>query len=221
MLRQGDVRYTDYAGKTTELISATAGRLAQGKVVGWFQGRMEFGPRALGSRSILADPGDAGMRDHINALVKKREAFRPFAPAVVAERCSEFFDLSRESPFMLETAQVRQGVSLPAVTHVDGSARVQTVTRDTNPRFHALLTEFGRLTGHPVLLNTSFNMRGEPIVCDPGDALICFIRAGLDVLVAGDLMVEREAIPPEWTQWIDRAAPYRPPTIGSDAYTFF
>ncbi len=221
ILRQGDVSYADYAGRMTDLLSATASRLAQGKVVGWFQGRMEFGPRALGSRSILADPGDARMRDHINAMVKKRESFRPFAPAVVAERCSEFFDLDRESPFMLETAQVRKDVSLPAVTHVDGSARVQTVDRDVDPRFHALLSEFGRLTGYPVLLNTSFNMRGEPIVCDPSDALSCFVRASLDVLVAGDIMVERQAIPADWIQWMSRTTPNRPSTISSDAYTFF
>jgi carbamoyltransferase len=221
ILRQGEVSFTDYAQRTADLISATASQLAQGKVVGWFQGRMEFGPRALGSRSILADPGDAGMRDHINLLVKKRETFRPFAPAVVAERCSEFFELDRESPFMLETAQVRKNASLPAVTHVDGSARVQTVARDADPRFHALLSEFGRLTGYPVLLNTSFNMRGEPIVCDPVDALTCFVRASLDVLVAGDTMVERKAIPSDWIQWMSREAPHRPPTISSDAYTFF
>lgn len=221
ILRQSGVSYTSYAGRTADLISATAKRLAQGKVVGWFQGRMEFGPRALGSRSILADPRDATMRDHINALVKKREAFRPFAPAVVAERCSEFFELDRESPFMLETAQVRKHLLLPAVTHVDGSARVQTVARDVDPRFHALLTEFGRLSGYPVLLNTSFNMRGEPIVCDPTDALICFIRASLDVLVVGDIMVERRAIPSDWMQHVSRLGPFRPPTISSDAYTFF
>ena len=221
ILRQSGVPYADYTGRTADLISATASRLAQRKVAGWFQGRMEFGPRALGSRSILADPRDANMRDHINALVKKREAFRPFAPAVVAERCSEFFELDRESPFMLETAQVRNKESLPAVTHVDGSARVQTVARDVDSQFHALLTEFGRLTGYPVLLNTSFNMRGEPIVCDPVDALICFVRASLDVLVAGDIMVERQAIPPDWIQWVSRVAPHRPPTISSDAYTFF
>ncbi|MGA7410692.1 MAG: carbamoyltransferase [Bryobacteraceae bacterium] len=221
MLRQGDAPYADYADRTSDLLSATASRLAQGKVVGWFQGRMEFGPRALGSRSILADPGDERMRDHINAMVKKREAFRPFAPAVVAERCSEFFELDRESPFMLETAQVRKNVSLPAVTHVDGSARVQTVDRDVDPRFHALLTEFGRLTGYPVLLNTSFNMRGEPIVCDPCDALSCFLRASLDVLVVGDIMVERQSIPPDWIQSVSRLTPSRAPAISSDAYTFF
>jgi carbamoyltransferase len=221
ILRQGGVPFTDFGERTADLLSATATRLARGKVVGWFQGRMEFGPRALGSRSILADAGDAGMRDHINALVKKREAFRPFAPSVVAERCSEFFELDEESPFMLQTAQVRKNVLLPAVTHVDGSARVQTVARGVDPLFHALLTEFGRLTGYPVLLNTSFNMRGEPIVCDPGDALICFIRASLDVLVAGDLMVERQAIPANWREWVSHIAPYRPPTISSDAYTFF
>ena len=221
ILRQGGVPFVDFGERTADLVTATATRLAQGKVVGWFQGRMEFGPRALGSRSILADAGDARMRDHINALVKKREAFRPFAPAVAAERCSEFCELDRESPFMLQTAQVRKNVSLPAVTHVDGSARVQTVARGVDPLFHALLTEFGRLTGYPVLLNTSFNMRGEPIVCDPGDALICFIRASLDVLVAGDLMVERQAIPANWREWVSHTAPYRAPTISGDAYTFF
>jgi carbamoyltransferase len=221
ILSQASVPFTDYAGKTADLVPAAATELAHGKVLGWFQGRMEFGPRALGSRSILADPRDGGMRDHINALVKKREAFRPFAPAVVAERCNEFFDLDRDSPFMLETAQVRTGATLPAVTHVDGSARLQTVERKTDPRFHALLTAFGRLTGYPVLLNTSFNMRGEPIVCDPGDALFCFVRAGLDLLVAGDIVVERHAIPPGWAQSVQRIFPFRPPAISSDAYTFF
>jgi carbamoyltransferase len=154
ILQQGGVHHTDFSGRTAELLSTTARRLANGAVVGWFQGRMEFGPRALGSRSILADPRDERMRGQINSLVKKREQFRPFAPSVVAERCQEFFELIGESPFMLETTQVRKNVSLPAVTHVDGSARVQTVARDVDHRFHALLTEFGRLTGFPVLLNT-------------------------------------------------------------------
>src|SRR5262249_8374337 len=161
----------------------------------WYQGRMEFGPRALGARSILADPRDPGMRDRINALVKKREAFRPFAPAVAAERCAEFFDLEGPSPFMLDTAQVLRPEALPAITHVDGSARLQTVDAAVDPRFHALLTAFGELTGYPILLNTSFNVRGEPIVCTPADALASFARCRLDALVIGDVLVLRDDVP--------------------------
>jgi carbamoyltransferase len=182
---------------------------------------MEFGPRALGSRSILADPRNGQMRDQINRLVKKREEFRPFAPAVIAERAAEFFDLDVPSPFMLETVAVRPGTSLPAVTHVDGTARVQTVSADVDPLFHALLIRFGELTGVPVLLNTSFNVRGEPIIADVMDALSCFVRARLDILVAGDLLVRRTAIPASWYRHADEAAGHYEPIARSDAYTFF
>jgi carbamoyltransferase len=221
VLDAAGVRYEDFAGRQPELLTTTAALLAQGMVIGWCQGRMEFGPRALGSRSILADPRDGQMRDQINQLVKKREEFRPFAPAVVAERAAEFFDLDVPSPFMLETVPVRAGQNLPAITHVDGTARVQTVSADVDPLFHALLTGFGELTGVPVLLNTSFNVRGEPIIADQMDALSCFVRARLDVLVAGDLLVRRKDIPASWYGHADEAAKYYEPVAHSDAYTFF
>jgi len=214
------IAHADYSGDEAALLAATADLLAAGKVVGWFQGRMEFGPRALGARSILADPRDAGMRDHINALVKKREAFRPFAPSVAAERCAEFFDIEGPSPFMLETAKVRDGAALPAITHVDGSARLQTVDAATDPRFHGLLTAFGERTGYPVLLNTSFNMRGEPIVCDPASALATFVRCRLDALVLGDLLVRREHVPPAWDHMIDIIDPAPTRAYGGDVYSF-
>ncbi|WP_133645265.1 carbamoyltransferase [Paraburkholderia flava] len=173
------------------LIAETAKRLADGKVIGWFQGRMEFGPRALGSRSIIADPRRPEMRDRINALVKMREAFRPFAPAVLESKAAEHFELDHASPFMLETCQVISKLTLPAITHVDGSARVQTVNENSNPRFHALLEEFDRLTDCPILLNTSFNMRGDAIVLDPVDAIWCFVVSDIDALVIGDYIVDR------------------------------
>jgi carbamoyltransferase len=138
------------------------------------------------------------MRDRINALVKMREAFRPFAPAVLASKAGEHFDLDHPSPFMLETCQVISDIDLPAITHVDGSARVQTVDPEANPRFAALLEEFYRRTGCPILLNTSFNMRGEPIVCAPGDAIMCFVRSKIDLLVLEDFILDRSGIPLLW-----------------------
>ena len=188
------------------LVDAVAARLARGEVVGWFHGQMEFGPRALGSRSILADPRDPAMRDRVNAFVKKRETFRPFAPAVLAEDAPAHFDLDHESPFMLETCQVRSSISLPAITHVDGSARPQTVDAATHPAFHALLRAFKRRTGCPILLNTSFNLRGEPIVCTPIDALLCFVRSDLDCLVLEDIVLDRRDVPPQWREWFAGAA---------------
>ncbi len=178
------------------LLSSTARAIAEQEVVGWFQGRMEFGPRALGSRSILADPRNPENQERVNRKIKFRESFRPFAPAVLAERAGEFFELERESPFMLLVAQARDGRSrLPATTHVDGSARVQTVDRETNPLFHDLLRAFGDATGTPVLINTSMNVRGEPIVCTPADALACFRTTGMDRLVI-DRFVLRKAEQP-------------------------
>jgi carbamoyltransferase len=172
-----------------ELSRETARLLSQGKVVGWFQGRMEFGPRALGARSILGDPRDPEMRSRLNGKIKFRESFRPFAPAVLAERAGEFFDLGVASPYMLLTAKARPAAGLPAVTHLDGSARVQTVTREFNPVFHGLLKSFEALTGCPVLVNTSFNVRGEPLVLSPQDAYACFLRTGMDALALGPYLL--------------------------------
>ncbi|HEX2046199.1 MAG TPA: carbamoyltransferase C-terminal domain-containing protein [Acidimicrobiales bacterium] len=212
LLRGSGVRFEDFAGREPDLLAATASRLARGEVVAWFQGRMEFGPRALGNRSILADPRQPAMRDRINAQVKRREAFRPFAPAVLAERASEHFHLGRPAPFMVETVTVRHPAELPAVTHVDGSARVQTVSPEDNRRFHGLLSAFEATTGCPVLLNTSFNLRGEPIVCTPLDALLCFVRTDLDCLVLGDVLVERSALPSSWLEWFRDRPPPTPRT---------
>ncbi|MEU8539750.1 carbamoyltransferase N-terminal domain-containing protein [Streptomyces sp. NPDC048717] len=220
LLGQTGITAQDFRSDTPAMVEATASALADGAVVGWFQGRAEFGPRALGARSILADPRKDGMRDRINSLVKKREAFRPFAPAVVAERANEFFDLDIGSPFMLETAQVK-GLGLPAITHVDGSARVQTVDKDADPLFHALLTAFGSRTGNPILLNTSFNMRGEPIVNSAADALACFVRSRLDILILGDFLVRRTDVPEWCAKRLLDAAPYKVPTASESVYTFF
>ena len=188
-----------YVGATTkrrkpaDVVQETAERLASGSVVGWFQGRCEYGPRALGNRSILADPRDPGVKDRVNARVKFRQAFRPFAPAVLAERAHEYFEGEQESPYMLLAKRVREEVRerIPGVVHIDGTARVQTVTREDNPRFHALLTAFAERTGVPVLLNTSFNVRGEPIVEVPFDAMECFLGTDIDVLVIHDWLVEK------------------------------
>jgi carbamoyltransferase len=192
MLEATDLKWSGFEGNEDELIDATAQKIADGKVVGWFQGKMEFGPRALGCRSILGDPRDPGMRDKINLMVKKREGFRPFAPAVLLSEAKNHFKLDHPSPFMLETCQVNSPLDLPAVTHVDNSARVQTVTEETNPLFAALITEFMNETGCPIILNTSFNVRGEPIVCSPVDALECFILTEIDCLVVGSFIINRE-----------------------------
>lgn len=173
-----------------EIIKKTAKLLSEGKIIGWFQGRMEFGPRALGNRSILADPRRPEIEEIVNRKVKFREPFRPFAPAVIYEEAKKYFDINIESPYMLLTAKVLSD-RIPAVTHVDGSARLQTVKREDNPVFYELLKEFGKLTGIPVLLNTSFNLRGEPIVCTPEDALNTFNRSGLDLLIMGKYLIKK------------------------------
>jgi carbamoyltransferase len=196
-----------------DLLRRTAALLDEGKAVGWFQGRMEFGPRALGARSILGDPRKRDMQRKLNLKIKFRESFRPFAPAVLAEEAGEWFDLRHESPYMLLVAPVaagrrvpvpaghgRSGLALlevplseiPAVTHVDGSARVQTVDAARNPGFHALLREWRARTGCPVLVNTSFNVRGEPIVGSPGDALRCFRNTHMDALALGSFLLEKD-----------------------------
>ena len=176
-----------------DTVERTAELLAAGKIVGWFQGRMEVGPRALGNRSILADPRDATMKDTLNHRVKHREAFRPFAPSVLEEHAAEWFEGVASSPHMLLVFPVnpaRRG-RVPAVTHVDGTARVQTVSARSNPRFHRLIAAFGRRTGVPMLLNTSFNVQGEPIVCTPSNAVHCFKGTDMDYLVLGDLVLRK------------------------------
>lgn len=191
--------FDDFEG----LVDEAARLIADGRIIAWFQGGMEYGPRALGNRSILADPRAPDMRDRINALVKKREGFRPFAPAVLAEEAARIFEVDPgdEETFahMLFVTMVKPDFreQLPAITHVDGSARVQTVRREANPRFWTLIERVGRLTGLPVVLNTSFNVRGQPIVCTPQEALDTFEDAGLDALVMGDMLIQssREATP--------------------------
>lgn len=173
--------------------------LAQDRLIGWFQGRMEFGPRALGNRSILADPRRAENRDRVNDAVKFREGWRPFAPSVLVERGAEYFDDFRPSPYMILTfwANKAKAHEIPAVVHVDGSARVQSVERSVNPRYYDLIEQFGQLTGVPVVLNTSFNLKGDPIVCSPKDAIQTFYTSGLDDLVIGDIVVSKS--PPAGT----------------------
>ncbi|MFM7245536.1 MAG: carbamoyltransferase C-terminal domain-containing protein, partial [Planctomycetaceae bacterium] len=202
--------FPDEAG----LVDAIASELDAGRIVGHFAGAAEFGPRALGQRSILADPRRSDMQRRLNLAIKFRESFRPFAPAVLAGRQRECFDLDGESSYMLLVAPVKHGVDrdriretglgrlrdvggpLPAVTHVDGSARVQTVDAGRAPRFHAILDAFARRTGCPVLVNTSFNIRGEPIVHDPADAYRCFMFTDMDVLVLGDRLLRKVDQPP-------------------------
>jgi carbamoyltransferase len=197
-----------------ELIAKSADALAEGNALGWFQGRMEFGPRALGARSILGDARSPSMQSVLNLKVKYRESFRPFAPSVLRERVCEYFELNGDSPYMLLVADVvphlRRAMSeeeqklfgiaklnvprssIPAVTHVDYSARVQTVHRDTNPRYHALISAFEQRTGCPVIVNTSFNVRGEPIVCTPEDAFHCFMGTEIEALAIGNCFLRKE-----------------------------
>lgn len=214
------LKYKDFRGKQNELIRETAQRLANGKVIGWFQGRMEFGPRALGSRSILADPRNPVMRDRINAMVKKREAFRPFAPVVLEDKMNEHFDIGHPSPFMLETCQVISPLDLPAITHVDNSARIQSIDKKTNFLYAGIIEEFDRLTGCPILLNTSFNVRGEPIVCTPIDAIECFITSDIEALVIGDFLIDRDPESLYLLQIIVKANRNAKSKISHDIYTF-
>src|SRR5438093_8027709 len=213
----------------TELLEATARLLAEGKIVGWFQGRMEFGPRALGTRSILGDARNSTLQASMNLKIKFRESFRPFAPCVLQERASDYFNLrpGQESPYMLLTAPLREQHRLklspaesktmsddpdlrhrvnvvrstvPAITHVDYSARIQTVDEARHGRFYRLLKTFERLTGCPILVNTSFNVRGEPIVCAPADAYRCFLATDMDVLVLENLLLRKEHMKKSVTQ---------------------
>jgi carbamoyltransferase len=219
------VRVTDPAERAERIARA----LADGKVVGLLTGRMEFGPRSLGARSILADPRGAEMQSRVNLKVKYRESFRPFAPAILHDRATDYFDLHCESPYMQLVAPVRESIrmaydlaafrqghadmipevnklrsTIPAVTHVDYSARVQTVHPDDQPEFHAVIAAFDRLTGCPVVVNTSFNVRGEPIVNTPQDAYRCFMRTGMDTLVLEDCILEKadQPVRPEDEAWM-------------------
>lgn len=204
-----------------QLSERAAGLLADEKIVGWFDGRMEFGPRALGARSILGDPRSPRMQAQMNIKIKFREGFRPFAPSVLRERVSDYFEMDVDSPYMLLVAPVRRerrlalgadeqnlwGIDqlnvprsdLPAITHIDYSARIQTVTRETNPHYYDLIKAFERLTGCGVLVNTSFNVRGEPIVCTPADAYQCFMRTHIDYLVLGPYLLDKRT-QPQWSE---------------------
>jgi carbamoyltransferase len=211
-LREVGAQFTSVTDEA--LIEQTAQALADGKAVGWHQGRMEFGPRALGGRSILADPRSPSVQKQLNLKVKYRESFRPFAPSVLREHVHEWFDIDVDSPYMLLVAEVNRdrqlpiaetdkslfGIDLlnvprstiPAVTHVDNSARIQTVHRESHPRYHQLITRFKEKTGCPVLVNTSFNVRGEPIVCTPQDAFRCLMGTEIEWLAIGNCIVKKE-----------------------------
>jgi carbamoyltransferase len=200
--------------ETRKVVTETASALAAGQAVGWFQGRMEFGPRALGNRSILGDPRSPKMQSLLNLKVKYRESFRPFAPSVLREKVSDWFEMDVDSPYMLLVADVVKkkrrkmtaqeealfGIDklnvprsdIPAVTHVDYSARVQTVHEETNPLYHALISDFGKKSGCPVIVNTSFNVRGEPLVCSPEDAFRCFMGTEIEMLVVGQCVLRKE-----------------------------
>ncbi|HYO74815.1 MAG TPA: carbamoyltransferase C-terminal domain-containing protein, partial [Thermoanaerobaculia bacterium] len=177
-----------------ELCRRTAEQVAAGNVVGWFQGRMEWGPRALGNRSIVCDPRRADMKDILNHKIKRRESFRPFAPSVIREAVGEWFETDYDVPFMLQVYQIREDkrTQIPAVTHVNGSGRLQSVSEAQNARYYHLIEAFRDLTGVPLVLNTSFN-ENEPVVNTPAEALDCFLRTKMDLLVMGDLMIQRPA----------------------------
>ncbi|MDF3075744.1 MAG: Carbamoyltransferase [Alphaproteobacteria bacterium] len=194
--RRADLRTQDcrieIANNEHGLCTQVAGAIAEGKVIGWFQGRMEWGPRALGNRSILADPRRADMKDILNSKIKRRESFRPFAPSVLREHVAEWFETDDDVPFMMQVYRIQadKRAAIPAVTHVDGTGRLQTVTADTNPRYARLIESFRQLTGVPMVLNTSFN-ENEPVVCRPQEAIDCFLRTRMDMLVLGDIIVSR------------------------------
>tara|TARA_B100000686_G_C16672187_1_gene907099 strand:- start:609 stop:1367 length:759 start_codon:yes stop_codon:yes gene_type:complete len=197
-----------------DLIKITAQELSKEKTIGWFQGRMEFGPRALGARSIIADPRSEKMQKTLNLKVKFRESFRPFAPSIIREEVSNWFNLDCDSPYMLLVADINKSIKkemsesekklfgidklnikrskIPAVTHVDYSARIQTVDKNTNEKYYKLIQEFNKITGCPVIVNTSFNVRGEPIVCSINDAYSCFMGTDLDMLVCGNFILYKE-----------------------------
>lgn len=208
-LQENNINYEKLRGQ--ELIDKAASVIANQQVLGLLEGRMEYGPRALGNRSILGDPRSEKMQSIINLKIKFRESFRPFAPTILAEKVSEYFEMNRESPYMLLVASVKKDKCLPvkedrlfgidklkvkrsvipAVTHVDYSARIQTVKRQDNPLYYDIINEFYKLTGCPVVINTSFNVRGEPIVCTPNDAYRCFMRTNMDYLIIGSFLLDK------------------------------
>jgi carbamoyltransferase len=192
-LGDAGLRYTELGEKCFDFV---AEKLAQNQIIAWFQGKMEFGPRALGNRSIIANPGDAGMKDALNKRVKFRESFRPFAAIVTEEDCSKYFDHDYPNPYMLLVYNVKEEMKqlLPSITHVDGTVRIQTVNETENKPMRKLLKSFERISGFPVLINTSFNIKGEPIVCTPKDAIKSFIESDIDMLVLGDIVVSKADI---------------------------
>jgi len=211
-LKRNNIPYTEISDE--EIPEKTAVLIADQKVIGWFQGRMEFGPRALGSRSIIGDARSSKMQETMNLKIKFRESFRPFAPSVIKEEVSNFFEIEMESPYMLLVAPVKKEIcremsdeerkrfgldklhvvrsSIPAVTHVDYSARIQTINKDDNPLYYWMIKKFAEKYGCPVIINTSFNVRGEPIVCTPEDAYLCFMRTNMDYLIMGNFLIEKE-----------------------------
>jgi carbamoyltransferase len=194
-LTENNIKYQELDRAT--LLDRSAQLIEEQNVLGWFQGRMEFGPRALGNRSILADARNPENKDVVNMKIKFRESFRPFAPSVLEEKAADWFELDKPSPYMLLVAQVREDRrQIPSVTHVDGSARIQTVHRDANPMYYDLIQKFDERTGCPVIINTSFNVRGEPIVCTPHDAYMCFMRTNMDYLVMDHFLLDKREMKP-------------------------
>ena len=198
-LRAKDIPHREVAD-ADQLLDQVTRQLMRGKVLGWFQGRSEWGPRALGNRSILADPRNPAMKDIVNTKIKFREAFRPFAPSVLAESAESYFELAQAAHhyparYMLYVVPTKEShrQTLPAVTHVDGTARLQIISRAQNARFYSLVDHFAQATGVPVLLNTSFNLRGEPLVNTPDEAVSTFMRSGMDSLVLGDFLIEKSS----------------------------
>jgi carbamoyltransferase len=212
VIRKYNAKYKYYK-EFNDLIKITASKLSEGSVIGWFQGRMEYGPRALGNRSILGDARNPEMQKKMNLKIKYREGFRPFAPTVLEEDIQEYFELDRPSPYMLLVVPVKENrrnplpegyrdlnlynrlyhlrSDVPAITHIDYSARIQSVNKETNPRYWQLINEFKQQTGYGVVVNTSFNVRGEPIVCTPDDAFRCFMRTEIDYLVIGNFFFDK------------------------------
>jgi len=180
--------------KLSNIEKVTAELIRDGNIIGWFQGRMEAGPRALGCRSILADPRLSGMKEKVNNRAKFRDEWRPFCPSVLADKANEYFESSYFHPFMILAFNVKPDKvnKIPAVVHIDGSARPQMVSSEDNPRYYKMIQYFNELTGIPIVLNTSFNVKGEPVVCSPLDAIRCFYGTGLDYLIIGDFLLSKE-----------------------------
>jgi len=182
----------------TTILQKTAQLIADGNVVGWYQGKMEWGPRALGNRSILADPRRADMKDILNMKIKHRESFRPFAPSILEEYASEYFEIDIPSPYMLMVAPVRKPNEIPAVTHVDGTGRLQTVSKESNTLYYNLINEFYKITGVPVIINTSMNVMGEPIVNTPEETYSMILKTDMDYLVMGNYLISKKG---DWCQY--------------------